>query len=181
MPKALKRGGFTLFELLIVVTLIGIVYAVFVAKMSQKNARTTPNVTIADLAESLRAMSYRERADLYCLENESTCRLYLDGEPIEKGIKLFKKPPKVWVYDRYGALVPKRFLPAVIGQTVLKKIVFHYFTDRGGGSSNFIVETDGHAYLFAPLTPTAMFDRLDAAAKTLAAADWLPTERSIYE
>lgn len=185
MPTASRNSGaFTLFELIIVVILIGILYGVFINKM-QKNekGKASESVTLETLRKTLARFPAQRDRELICTEPCEGCAVYIDGHAVKMDkIPLFKQPPKVWEKDRYGQYRQIQFLPLTDSKRETTEVCFRYKLFRNGSGSNYIVQTDEtHFYVFKPyMYPVRVYDSLNKASQTFDDRALLPTERRDY-
>ena len=185
MPTVSKnsRGGFTLFELLIVVLLIAILYGVFISKMSSSPKKEAEKITLKTLKKTLQQFPAQRARELICVEPCKQCNIYIDGAPVKDvDLPLFKTEPVVWVKDRYGQFQQKVFLPLDDPEHGAKDVCFRFKLFRNGSSSSYIVQTDDkHYYIFKPyLQPVTVTDTLAEAQKAFDTKSLLPTEQRNY-
>ena len=184
MPSALSnKKGFTLFELMIVVLLIGIIYGIFVHKLSQKERRSAKDtVTLETLKTFLSSFSPKEEAVLRCFTPCKTCRVYRDGKQVDDlEISLFEEAPNAYTNDAFGQLRRIEFVPIEGKKKQIMDVCFEFTLFENGSSSNYIVEYDKKAYLFDPyLKPVKVYDSLDAASAAFDKSKLLPTQRRSY-
>ncbi len=184
MPTVSKSSrGFTLFELLIVVLLIAVLYGVFISKMSSSPKKEAEKVTLETLKKTLDLFPAQRSRELICTDPCTHCRVYIDGSAV-KGteVALFKKEPTVWVKDRYGQFRQKTFLPLNDPEHGVKNVCFRYKLYRNGSGSSYIVQTDDkHYYVFKPyLHPVSVAETLTQAQEMFDTQSLLPTERRDY-
>ena len=182
MPTASRNsGGFTLFELIIVVLLIGILYGVFINKMQKSSGGNIPeSVTLETLKSTLALFPAVRKREVVCTEPCKECTVFIDGNPVkETTFSLFDTAPTVWKKDRYGQLKRVKFLPLYDPDSERKDVCFRYRLFRNGSGSSFIVQTDEkHYYVFKPyMQPVRSVASANAAADALDDRTLLPTER----
>lgn len=151
MPTASSSRGFSLFELLLVVVLISVLYGVFVHKLSTPKERQEERLTLENLQSFLSTLEFKRKAEVICLEPCSTCDLYLDGKKAsEEGFKLFQATPKVYFPDRFGEVRPIDFLPMRTDERTLSDVCFRYILHANRSGSHFALEDGKKFYLFDP-------------------------------
>ncbi|WP_345972369.1 type II secretion system protein [Sulfurimonas diazotrophicus] len=187
MPSASSsRRGFTLFELLLVVILIAILYGVFINKLTTGRAPTEGRETVS--LETLRdylSLFRTEQGEvsLVCPEPCAQCSVVVDGQPVEGAdITLFKQEPTVYRKDRYGQFVPFTFVPVRRGETDVVNVCFAFRLRANDSSSSYIVESGERFYLFdAYGEPTRSFEALDDAAAAYNRTELIPDDKRVYD
>ncbi len=185
MPTAQRnRSGFTLFELLIVVLLIAILYGVFINKLQlQTSGKSTDEVTLETIRTLLGQFPSERRREIICAEPCKSCAVFLDGEIVKSSkFPLFEKTPLVWKEDRYGEYKTIDFAPIIDPEHGTTNICFRYHLFRNNSASSYIVQTDErHFYVFKPyMAPVKIYTTLDAAKNALGSESLLPTEQRNY-
>ncbi len=147
-----KRDAFTLFELMIVVVIIGIVYSLVLGRFDTK--RYMKIAELGSLREIMRT-KHKEgvRVDLYLYDNCEKSALFLNGE-YQEDMKIDIKPKmfknlKVYKSDQFANEREINFSPVVIDDK-LYKVCFQFTVFPNGSSSNYIVEQDGRYIIFPP-------------------------------
>ncbi len=147
-----KRRAFTLFELMIVVVIIGIVYSLVLGRFDTKQYM---KITKLDsLREILRAKHQEGvRVDLYLYDNCKKSALFLNST-YQEDMKINIKPEmfknlKVYKSDQFGNERQISFAPVII-EDKLYKVCFKFTIFPNGSSSNYIVEQNEHYYIFPP-------------------------------
>ena len=181
-----SKRGFTLFELLLVVVLIAVLYGVFIGKLSSRPgvAEAQERVTIATIREYLRHFADGEKAvSLVCTEPCERCSVHVGGKEIpETDITLFSKTPTVYRRDAYGRFEPFEFLPVRQKEGGLENVCFSFTLYPNGSSSSYIVELDDTYYLFnAYLRPTRTFAALEEAQSAYNKSELLPDDKRTYD
>lgn len=149
---AQEKKAFTLFELMVVVMIIGIVYALVLGRFNPKQ-----HLKIVQL-DSLRDILTQkhkdgQRLDLVLYDKCHKSALFINNEYQEKmdinlkprlfeGIKTYKSDP-------FGHEREITFTPVII-EDKLVPVCFHYTIYPNGSASNYIVEQKGKYYVFPP-------------------------------
>ena len=184
MPSVTSaKKGFTLFELMLVVLLIGIIYGVFVHKLSQKERNSDTNeVTLETLKEFLLQFSPKKTAVLRCLTPCDKCYVYRDGKKArEIEISLFEEAPNVYQSDPYGQLQRMAFTPLQGKHGEALDVCFEFTLFENGSSSSYIVESGDKIYMFDPyMRPVSVFDSLSKAKDIFDKSELLPTQEQVY-
>lgn len=183
MPNASKNSpAFTLFELLIVVVLIAIIYGVFIQRL-QSVGKAETRITLQTLPELLDTFPEGLDREVICTEPCKECRIYIDGKPVKgDAFALFAETPPVWTKDRYGQMQQKTFLPLYDPDHGIKEVCFRYRRFRNGSGSHYIVQNGETRFVRFPayLHPVRTFSTLEAAEGAEAHAALLPTEARRY-
>ncbi len=148
----MKRSAFTLFELIIVVALIGIIYAVVLTNFNTK--KDVKIIKLQNLKNSLMPIwSKGKRVDLIIYNNCKEAILLLNKEPqnsYKPTIKLSEfKGLKAYKIDEFGDLKEIEFLPILIDEKLYQPC-FKFTIYKNGSSSSYILEKDEHYYIFYP-------------------------------
>ena len=151
MPTVSSSKAFTLFELLIVVLLIGILYGVFVHKLSRPPVANTDKLTLKNIKTFLADLPYKRKAEIICLEPCKTCNVYIDGKKTkESEFSLFKTAPNVYFPDNFGQIRTISFLPIIDKNGAINNVCFKFSLFNNKSSSHFAVESEDKYYLFDP-------------------------------
>lgn len=158
--KQSSRSAFTLFELMIVIIIIGIIYGVFVQNIGVLEEEKK-GFKFENLKEFLIRYQKDNTVSIICLEEDlkgcSDCRIYFDGKPTESKINL-KPEITVWYLDPQDILEKKDYGTIIHNNDYVKKC-FEYSLYPNGSSSEMIVEYQNKTYLFFPyFQPTQIFN-----------------------
>ncbi len=151
MPTVLSSKAFTLFELLIVVLLIGILYGIFVHKLSKPPQADTDKLTLINIKNFLSDLPYKRKAEIICLEPCKECHIYLDGKKADdEGFSLFKTSPNIYFPDNFGQVRTISFLPIIDKNNAINNVCFKFSLFNNKSSSHYGVEDNEKFYLFDP-------------------------------
>jgi prepilin-type N-terminal cleavage/methylation domain-containing protein len=181
-----SKRGFTLFELLLVVVLIAVLYGVFVGRLTSRPGidEAQERVTLATIRDYLRHFSDGEKeVSLICPEPCERCSVYAgDKEIPETDVALFQKTPIVYHREVGGHFEPFEFLPVRRKEGALENVCFSFTLRPNGSSSSYIVEMDDVYYLFdAYLRPTRTFASLEEAESAYRLSELLPDDKRTYD
>ncbi len=148
----LKRKAFTLFELMIVVVLIGITYALVLSNFNTK--KKVHILKLANIKEALLPFwSKGKRIDFYLYHNCKKSAIFINGEFQEKLKADIKSSEfeKIEVYkpNAQGEAVKVVFPPIMI-ENKFQKVCFQYTLFPNGSNSNFILKKKQFYYIFYP-------------------------------
>jgi prepilin-type N-terminal cleavage/methylation domain-containing protein len=177
-----KRTAFTLFELMVVVIIIGVIYALVLGNFNMKNRIAVPKVK--DIKRSLSTHWKRgSRIDFYIYDDCSKSTLKINGEvkeDIESDIdlKLFKNI-EVYKTSKHGESEELEFPPLLLNNR-LHDVCFQYTIFPNGSSSSYMVKIDKTFYIFYPMFEDAMIiDSLSEAKEQYQHKEY--TRISIHE
>jgi prepilin-type N-terminal cleavage/methylation domain-containing protein len=167
-----KKQAFTLMELLVVVLIVGIAYALFVINFpSRKDVKLNG---FASLKIYLNKLSDNKDLTLRCYGDkcEQCVLLTKENKVIKSDLKLFKELPKVYDYDMYGYLEIKKY---ALNQC------FEYKIFANGSSTHFLVEKEEQFYLFpAYFDEATIYSDYDEAVLVMDPAKNLPQDLADY-
>jgi len=154
----LNKKAFSLIELLIVIVIIGVVYTLAIKGFAQV-ADNTKQVSIGSLKEYLQSIPHENRVEFLCLDDCSSCDVFVDGE-IAKSLKgkfdnFLDSSVKVYRYDFYQGLLPITEKTYFNDEGVEENICFSYSVDKGGVGDQVFVEYNKKVYDF-----TAYFEKI---------------------
>ncbi len=176
--KTVSKSSFTLFELLIVILIISLIYGIFVQKLSHKRIISQED-RLKYLDKILSQYDFNESAEIVCINDCKSCFIQVDGNRVED-IDLFSENVKVYDYDIHGLLSQIKFTPIFKDDTPLE-VCFRYSLYPNGSHSSYILEYKDSFYLyFAYMRPTEVYTSISEAQKVFDPSQWVPTESSEY-
>lgn len=175
------KAAFTLFELIIVVLLISIVYGVFVHKLSTPQKQDN-KITLQNIALHLDSLKFEKEAKIICTTNPMECKIYLDKEAQEGSFELFADKPIVYILDKFGKPKIVNF-PKIFDQNGKPfDTCFEFKVRKNGSNSSFIIDKNGEFYVFKALQKTPqIFKTLDGAKEFLDVEKLIPVLTSDYQ
>ena len=184
MPSASSARGFTLFELLIVIALIAIMYGIFVQKISPKQALKEERFSLKTLKRMLLKNDFNQKIEFVCYEPCDKCQIFIDGKAATKDeIALFESPVRVYKPDKYGQLISVEYLPRMQKKDEkLRNVCFEYAIYNNRAGSNIGVAYAGKFYgLSAYMDDVKEFDSLSDLGKFFDMTALLPQDRLDYD
>ncbi|MEA3523357.1 MAG: prepilin-type N-terminal cleavage/methylation domain-containing protein [Campylobacterota bacterium] len=183
MPTVSNSRAFTLFELLIVVLLIGILYGVFVHKLTKPPLANTDKLTLKNIKTFLADLPYKRKAEIICLEPCKECHVYLDGKKAdEKGFSLFTSSPNIYFPDTFGQIRTITFLPLIDKNHAINNVCFKFSLFNNKSSSHYAVENDEKYYLFDPyMKPVAVSKSFSDVTAFFDNSELLPSDTRDYD
>ena len=159
------RKAFTLIELIIVVFIIALTYAVFIQTFdfSQKSISTSLK-TMQGALESLRSTN-GSTITVRCFDNCNECRVWEGDEDRNTTISIFPNEAEVNVYELQGNQVEKiTFNDYYFKEFRGEPVCFEYNIYPNGSADKIIVEYDQNVILLdSYMHPPMEFDSVDSA------------------
>ncbi len=162
----MNKKAFTLFELMVVVMIIGIVYSLVLGNFNTKN-----RVSISSIENIKKALMPHwkkgHKVDLIVYDKCSKSILAINNEPMEDlelnlNNKIFKNI-KVYKNDLYNDKRSIAF-PSIKIENKIYKSCFRFSIFPNGSSSSYIVKSENKFYLFFPIfVNTLITNDLDSA------------------
>lgn len=144
------RKGMSLFELLIVMTIIGVVYSIGVFTLKTEKA-TAQVLNLSTLKTTLLSLSTSGKLRLVCDTSAQECRIYsANGKMLTTAHLQFKGTVQRYGYDRFGELRP---LGNVIVQNEGKSVQssFEFTLNQDRTVTPLILKNSDHFYVYTPL------------------------------
>ena len=145
----LKRFAFSLIELLIVIVIIGVVYTLAI-KSFPKASDASKQVTLSSLKEYLQSIPHEESVKLLCLDDCSSCDVFVDGELDEstKGSfdNLLDKSVKFYRYDFYQGMKIITNEVYFNKENIEEDVCFSYTIDKKGVGEQVFIEFNKKVY-----------------------------------
>ena len=177
--KIVSKSSFTLFELLIVILIISLIYGLFIEKIGSKEHQVRQKGLEA-LPQLLQDLDFNESAKIVCIDGCKKCFVYKDGKRISELEELFTSEPKVYDFDIHGILSQVRFLPLFEDQRP-QDVCFEYTLYPNGSHSSYIVEYGKKFYIFdAYMGPIQVAKSITQAQQLYDPSQWIPTQSGEY-
>ncbi|MDR0747485.1 MAG: type II secretion system GspH family protein [Helicobacteraceae bacterium] len=169
----MRNDAFTLIELLIVLTIVGIIYATATAAIKGKEGVAGDGEWRLDtLTEALRAKEGYLKLVCGGDRCERCALMDIDGNTVEDRLALFEEIPIVHYYDRGGYL--DRF-------SFKEGVCFEMERFENGSVTDMLVEHRSKFYrYYALLTQTAVYASFDEARETIDPTLWIPSAQAQY-
>ncbi|MDR1555176.1 MAG: hypothetical protein LBS39_04020 [Campylobacteraceae bacterium] len=143
------RGAFTLFELLLVLLLIVILYGLFAQNFSLKSIEEESvkierlNLYLAKIGGDKNLISLR------CIDNCNECRLLVNGKDTNSTLNIFEQNSAINAYYYNGKRLDKvEFDDYYINEYKREKVCFRLDVYPNGSSDKLVLEYKRKAYLF---------------------------------
>ena len=181
MKSALRNRAFTLFELIIVVILIGLIYGVFVNKLSTRSTQKS-EISLKEVREFLNDFAFKQSVQIVCENDSQECSIYIDDKKTEQTIKLFKSKPVVYTLDETGRPKIIKFSPVFEKEGKIKDVFFKFKIFKNGSGDSYIVESEDIFYVFKAIEKKPyVLTRFDEATEQLDHIKILPILVSDYQ
>ncbi len=151
-----SRHGMTLIELLIVITIVGVIYAMGTFALGKK-VPTIGTTTLENLKKNLLAMKHDGIITLVCDKESLNCHVLDNHHEPFASLKLSHLEPVTrYIFDRNGEL-------REMGQTVIptkdkmREVGFSFTLYPDSTSSQLLLKSGGTFYLYTPTTISSPF------------------------
>lgn len=160
------RSAFTLIELILVITIIGIVAALAGNRLSTLSQHSTV-LTPLTLKNYLSALHSNKRLDLVCYEKGSRCDLWEGDKKIRTALTLESASPlTVFAFNRYGRLIATD--PAIYShKNEMGEGSFLFSLYPDGTSTPLILQSDEEFIAYTPLADSPISGNEDEIRTTL--------------
>ena len=143
------KRAFTLFELLIAMILVSLLYYFAISSFEKKSFNLNSGVSLKNLKYSLlHNYDFEDSISIQCIEDDLSCFLFIDGA-LQKKTKLdslFKDKPTIYNYS--PSLETIEFKDLELEELESYHIVFKYRCIKSGKCSEYIVQTSKKVFLF---------------------------------
>jgi len=153
--QQINKKAFTLFELIIVIVIMGVVYALVLQKFKNKSVEYS---SFAHLRETLLKLNEDQLPITLECFGDKCKKCTINKQEIE--YSFFNDKPTIYYFDYDGHFLTKEY-------EYDKCFEFKIYKNKS--SSKLFVEKDGQFYLFYPIEETEVYDNFDDAKK---AFDW---------
>ncbi|MDD5716926.1 MAG: prepilin-type N-terminal cleavage/methylation domain-containing protein [Sulfuricurvum sp.] len=144
------RKGFTLIELIIVITIMGLVAALVAGRLSSLSSDVSV-LTPGTIKNYLAGMESSKKLTLFCYDQCSRCDVWEGKKKIRKAIALHSSDGvKVWRINRYGQFT-KADAKIIAQDGELRSGCFEFSLYSDGKNSPLILEAESKFYLYTPL------------------------------
>ncbi len=146
------KKAFTLFELIIVVILISIIYYFALSNLNLKQNKLDM-VTLMNLKQTLNGFEFNDEIALKCIDSMQDleyleCLVIIDGEiQKEKIEQLFKGCPQSYEYSREQKLLEFSDIKLDEFSNSLD-ICFEFIVNKNGDSSQMVVDMNDEVFIF---------------------------------
>ncbi len=141
------KKAFTLFELIIVITLVSIVYYLTLSNFDI-NKKQIDTITLTNLKQTLLKIDFEDNISIKCVDDENIdCLVIVDGEIQETKIKnLFTNCPDVYEYSKEQIKI--EFDDLELEQLEYLNICFEFNINKNKASSQMIVDTNNEVFIY---------------------------------
>ncbi len=181
---SLDRGGFTLFELIIVVVLIGALYGIFINKLEPKKPKDrADSITLETIKPFLKSLKSTKLREIVCTTPCTECTVFVDSVDQKMELELFEQMPIVYTIDRYNSTVQKEYLSIFDQKGVMREVCFRFKLFENGSSSHMIVKKGEDSFaVFRSMSRVALkASSLSEAQELLRDDSILPLEKRDYD
>ena len=104
---------------------MGVVYNLALTNFQQLKS-SKEKLSLANLKEYLSALKYKENAQIICLDDCSTCKIFVDGNKTEEVKNLFDDSIKIYRYDALNGMLLQDPRPYFNKDDVEEDVCFSY-------------------------------------------------------
>jgi prepilin-type N-terminal cleavage/methylation domain-containing protein len=145
----MKKRGFTLLELMIVIVIIGVIYGVAISSM-KKSADRGEVLTLDNMYEYLTKFRNNSSVKIVSIDKCKESYLFVDDLIQDVQIEPFMGSDcNVYEIDQFFGVKKVEFGSFFTTENVEKDICFEYMIDKYGGSKELIVECKEKVFLLA--------------------------------
>jgi len=144
------RGGMTLFELLVVMTIVGIVYSIGIFTLKKEKV-TASTMNISTLKTTLLSLSQSNEIRMFCDTSCSKCRVFSNEGKVIRVLNLHSKETiRRYGFNRFGEL---KLLGNTVAQTEegLKQGCFEMSLRPDGSVTPLILKNNNNFYAYTPI------------------------------
>jgi len=165
VSKVEKRASFTLFELILVIVIIGIVYTLFIQNIEK--LQRADSFGLEDLTTYLKDFQNLNEVSLLCTDECETCTVYIGDQPTKHKLKLFSSEVVSYYVDKDGQFEQIKYAPLHIAREEVP-VCWKFTLYENGSVSESILTYNEKAYYFPTyFGEMQVFDRLDSLEQFL--------------
>lgn len=154
--REIFRIGMTLFELLVVMVIIGIVYSIGLFSLKKEKVAVA-TVKVSTIKTTLRAMEHSGEIRMVCDVPCQECHVYSSEDTVIAILHLSsQESPVRYGFDRFGELKALGNVVTRVGEE-LKQGCFEVSLRRDGTFTPLILKSEDTFYLYTPLGGDAPF------------------------
>jgi len=144
------KKAFTLFEIMITMILISLLYYFAINSFTNKTVKKTDTITLTNLKEMLLKYTFNNKIEIKCIEDDYSCFVFIDNVlQNEKIAPLFKEKPIIYEYNQELTRIEYKDLE--LEQLDRYNVIFEYSCGVDKKCSNAIVETPEKVYIYDDL------------------------------
>lgn len=158
------KKAFSLIELLIVIVIVGVVYTLAVSSFTKMGESST-QVTLGNLKEYLQSFQHEKNVKFLCLDDCSSCDIFVDGK-VDEELKgsfdnFLDSSVKVYRYDFYQGMQESEKEIYFNTEDIEEEVCFSYTVDKKGIGEQVFVEYNKKIYDFSTyFEQTPVYDSL---------------------
>jgi competence protein ComGC len=142
-----KTKAFTLFEIIITIILISIIYTFAISSFTNKTNKNINDISLVNLKQKLLKYDFNDNITVKCIKSDYSCFVFIDNIIVDEKIgNLFKSKPTVYNYTKDYKQI--EYLPLELEQLESYDVVFQYSCKQNWKCSELIVEFDDLVYVF---------------------------------
>jgi len=146
VSKIKERKAFTLFELILVVVIIGIVYTLFIQNIDK--LQRTQKLGLSELVKHMKTFQDKNEIHLVCTEECAKCEIYIDNNATEKYLELFKSEVISYYINKDGQLEEKKYASMYDERGEEIEVCLRLTLFKNGSFSESILKQNEKVYYF---------------------------------
>lgn len=152
-------------ELMIVIMIMGVVYTLAVGSF-QNLSDEKNKLSLQNLKEYLGSLEYKESAKLLCLNDCSTCYIFIDGNKSDTIESFLDDEVKTYRYEFHYGYTEAQKEVYFNEDDVEEDVCFSYEIDKNGVGEQLLVEYKGRYYDFSTyFRDKTVYDSIESAAE----------------
>ncbi len=170
MSIVFKKKAFTLFELMIVIVIIGAVYALLIQNINL-NPNNQMSLSLENLPSYMRKTfsKSKEKVEFICVNNCSTCKFKIGQSDSNSSVELFEPYSAPEAYTLVNDSLQLIEFDEIYEDGKVKKVCFKYTLYPNKSSDKMVLSYKDKVYLYNNLyKKTKVFQRMSDAQE-----DWI--------
>lgn len=159
----MRKTAFTFFELLVVIGLLAVFYALLIPKMTWNNKDKKSDVLLHLKKDLFSQFSFEESLKLVCIQEELQCFVIVDGNIKEREsyTALFQTAPDVYTYEKDAELM--NFANIEFETMQSEEVIFEFNINQDKKSDEMILHSNDVFYVYDNLNHKAtVFEDLNS-------------------
>lgn len=135
----MKKQGFTLIELMLVVMIVGLVYGLAVSGMKRYSDKAE-NLSLMTLPDFVEGYHQQNHVTVICIDRCRECTLYVDGKAVKELEPFVDEKAEYYRFDQRLLTRELTWLPLYREDGVEEEVCFRYDMYRNGSRSEMMIK-----------------------------------------